>query len=167
METVSDSVIVNVTSELQVHLNHSAEVIVGAQASISLLNSKIVDVPEYHTTTWCMMGDIMKKLMSHESVIENIYLDSLMKEAREAHLLTVNIKTSVYDDMAQATSEASKVVSISASMTQLVTLGSGGCIDSMHHALNMGDHNIRVFQKTLTFLCNVVGTLEHKIHHLS
>ena len=37
----------------------------------------------------------------------------------------------------------------------------------MHHALNMGDQNIRVLQQTLTLLCNIVGTLEQKMYHLS
>ena len=37
----------------------------------------------------------------------------------------------------------------------------------MHHALNLGDQNIEVLQYTLTSLCNVVGTLEHKMHYLS
>ena len=37
----------------------------------------------------------------------------------------------------------------------------------MHHALNMGDQNIGVLQQTLTGFCNVVGTLEQKMHYLS
>ena len=37
----------------------------------------------------------------------------------------------------------------------------------MHHALNMRDKNIGVLQQTLTGLCNIVGTLEHKMHYLS
>ena len=37
----------------------------------------------------------------------------------------------------------------------------------MHHALNLGDQNIEVLQYTLTSLCNVFGTLEHKMHYLS
>ena len=69
------------------------------------------------------MGDIMKKLVLHESVLDNLDLDSLMKEARETHLLTVNIKTYVDDAMAQATSTAAKVVSVSATLTQLLTPG--------------------------------------------
>ena len=68
--------------------------------------------------------------------------------------------------MAQAPSAASKVGYISATLTQLVTPGSGICLDSMHHALNMGDHNIGVLQQTLTGICNVFGTLEQKMHHL-
>ena len=52
-------------------------------------------------------------------------------------------------------------------MTQLVTPGSGGRLDFMHHALNMGYQNIGVLQQTLTGFCNVVVTLEHKMHHLS
>ena len=50
---------------------HSAEVIVGAQASISLLNVNMGDVPEYHTTIWVAMGYIMNKLISHGSVMKN------------------------------------------------------------------------------------------------
>ena len=45
METIPDPVISRFITKLQVHLNHIAEVIVGYQASISLLNSKIGDVP--------------------------------------------------------------------------------------------------------------------------
>ena len=37
----------------------------------------------------------------------------------------------------------------------------------MNHALHMGYQNIGVLQQTLTGLCNVVGTLDHKIHYLS
>ena len=40
--------------------------------------------------------------------MDNLDLDLLMKEATEAHLLTVNIETYVDDDMAQATPEAAK-----------------------------------------------------------
>ena len=50
METMSDPVISRFITKLQVHLKHSAEVIFGDQASISFLNSKIGDMPEYHTT---------------------------------------------------------------------------------------------------------------------
>ena len=99
-------------------------------------------------------------MLSHGEVLDNLDLDSLMKEAREAHLLTVNIKTSVDDAMAQETSTAAKVRSVSATLTQLNTPGVGGCLDSMHHALNMGYQNIGVMQQTLTDLCNVVRTLE-------
>ena len=159
MDTISDPVIERFINDIQVRLNHSAEVIVGAQASISLLNSKIGDMPEDHTKIWCAMGDIMKKLVSHGSVMDNIDLDYLMKEAREAHLLTLNIKTSMDDDMAQATSTAAKVGSISATLTQLLTTGSGGRLDSMHHALNTGYQNIGVLQHSLNGLCNVFGTL--------
>ena len=59
-----------------------------------------------------------------------------MKEAREAHLLTVNIKTSVDDAMAQATSTAANVGYVSVILTQLLTLGAGGRLNSMHHDLN-------------------------------
>ena len=34
----------------------------------------------------------MKKLVSHGAVLDNPDLDSIMKEAREAHILTANIK---------------------------------------------------------------------------
>ena len=92
IETISDTLIDKFISKLQVHLNHSAEVIVGAQASISLRNSKIRDVPEDHRTIWCAMGDITKKLISHGAFLENIDLDSLMREAMEAYILTAKIK---------------------------------------------------------------------------
>ena len=82
METVSDPILSSFITKLQVHFNHSAEVIVGDQTSISLLKSKIGDVPEDHTTIWCLMGDIIKKFFSHVAVMGNLDLDSLMKEAR-------------------------------------------------------------------------------------
>ena len=167
MDTISDPVISRFITKLQVHFNLSAEVIFGDQASISLLDSNIVDVPEDHTTFFCAIGDIIKKLVSHGAVLDNLDLDSLMKEAREAYLLNVNIKTSVDDSMAQATSIAAKVLSASATLTQLLTPVSGGRIDSMHHDLNIGDQNIGVLQQTLTCLCNVVGTLDQKMHYLS
>ena len=69
--------------------------------------------------------------------------------------------------MTQETSASAKVVSIYSTLTQLVTTGAGGSLDYMHHALNMGDQNIGVLQRTLTDLGNVVGTLEQKMHHLS
>ena len=47
------------------------------------------------------MGDIIKNLDSHGSVQDNLELDSLTKEAREAQLLIVNMKTSVDDSLAQ------------------------------------------------------------------
>ena len=50
METISDPVISRFINKLHVYLNDSSEVIVAAQESISLLNSKIGDVPEYQTT---------------------------------------------------------------------------------------------------------------------
>ena len=65
METISDPVIPRFITKLQVHLNHSAEVIFGAQKSIYLLNRNTGDVTEYHTTIWCVMEDIMKNLVSH------------------------------------------------------------------------------------------------------
>ena len=88
------------------------------------------------------MGDTMKKLFSHGAVLDNLDLDLLMKEAREAHLLTMAIKASLDDAMAQATSTAAKVGSVSATLTQLLTPGSEVCLDSMHHDVNMEDHNI-------------------------
>ena len=45
METISDPIISSFITKLQVHFNHSAEVIVGDQAIISLLNRNIGDVP--------------------------------------------------------------------------------------------------------------------------
>ena len=81
--------------------------------------------------------------------------------------MTVKIKTSVDDTMAQATSTAAKVVSVSETLTQLLTPGAGGRLDYMYHALNMGYQNIGVLQQTLTGLCNVVGTLEQKMNYLS
>ena len=113
------------------------------------------------------MGDIMKNLVSRGSVMNNIDLYLLMKEAREAHLLTINTKTSVDDAISQATSTAVKVGSVSATLTQLLTPGAGGRLGSMHHSLNMGYQNIGVLQQTLTGFYNVVGTLEHNMHNLS
>ena len=166
-ETISDPVIARFITKIQVHLNRSAEVIVGDQVRIYLLKINIGDVPEYHKTIWCAMRDIMKKLVSHRAVLDNLDLDSLIQEARESRLLIVNIKTSVDDAMAQETSAAAKVGSISATLTQLVTKGSGGRLNSMHHSINMGDQNIGLLQHNLTGLCNVVGNLEQKIHYLS
>ena len=71
-----------VFSKLQLHLNHSAEVIVADQAIIFLINSKMVDVTEYHATIWVDMGYTVKKLISHGAFLENIDVDSLMKESR-------------------------------------------------------------------------------------
>ena len=113
------------------------------------------------------MGDTMKKLVSHGAVLDNLDLDLLIKEAMEAHLLTVNIKNYVDDDMAQATSTAAKVGSVSVNLTQIITPGVGGRLDSMHHTLNMGDQKIGVLKQTLTGLCNIVGNLEQKMHYLS
>ena len=36
----------------------------------------------------------------------------------------------------------------------------------MHHTINMVDQNIGLLQQNLTVICNVVGTLEQKMHHL-
>ena len=108
----------------------------------------------------------MKKLVSHGAVLDNLELDSIMKDDREAQPLTVNMKTSVDDAMAQATSKSAKVESVSATLTQLLTPGAGGRIISMHHALNMRDQNIGVLQQTLTGLCNLVGTSEQTMHYL-
>ena len=44
METISDLVISRSVAKLQVNFNHSAEVVVAAQASISFLKSKIEGV---------------------------------------------------------------------------------------------------------------------------
>ena len=89
-------------------------------------------MPEDHTNIWVAMGYIMNKLISHVSVLENIDFDALMKEAREAHLLTASIKTYVDNAMSRTTSAASKVGSVSASMTQLVTPRSGGWLYTTH-----------------------------------
>ena len=109
----------------------------------------------------------MKKLVSHGAVLDNLDLDSLMKEAREAHLLTVNILTSVDNSMAQATSTAAKVGSISMTLTQLLTPGPGGRLNTMHHDLNIGYQNIGVLQQTLTGMCNADGTLYQNMYYLS
>ena len=74
MKTISDPLISRFIAKLQVHLNHSTEVIFGVQASISLMNSKIGYIPEDHSKIWCAMGYIMKKLVSHGSVLDNIDL---------------------------------------------------------------------------------------------
>ena len=81
--------------------------------------------------------------------------------------MTVNIKTYADDSMAQATLTAAKLVSVSATLTQILTPGAGGHLSSMHSALNMGYQNIGVLKQTLTGLCNVVGTLDQKMHYLS
>ena len=83
---------VKFVTKIQVHMNHSAEVIVGAQARIYLLNSNIGDVPEDHTKIWCAMGYIINNFISHGTVLDNIDIYALTKESTEAHLLTVNIK---------------------------------------------------------------------------
>ena len=69
IETISDPVMAKFFSTLQSHLIHSAEVIVGNHASISLINSHIRDVPEDHTTIWVAMGYIMKRLIPHGEVL--------------------------------------------------------------------------------------------------
>ena len=122
-DTISDILIAKFFSKLQVHLSNSAEVIVGDQEKMYLLNSKMGDVTYYHTAIWYAMGDITKKLISHGVFLDNLNIDALMKEAREAHILTANKKTSVENAMAQATSAAYSVVSVSTTLTQLVTPG--------------------------------------------
>ena len=42
----------------------------------------VQDSYEDHTTIWCVMGDIMNKLVSHGSVLDNLELDFLIKESR-------------------------------------------------------------------------------------
>ena len=69
--------------------------------------------------------------------------------------------------MAQATTVAANVGSMFATLDQIITPRSGDCLDSMHHAQKVGDQNIGFLQHTLTVLCNVVETLEQKMHHLS
>ena len=49
IENISDIVMEELISKLQLHFNHIAEIIFGYQANISLLNSKMGDVPEDHT----------------------------------------------------------------------------------------------------------------------
>ena len=68
-----------VKKKLQLNLAHSAEVIVEAQASIYFLNSKMGDVKEDHSTSWLDMWDIMKKLILHGSVLEDLDVDVIMK----------------------------------------------------------------------------------------
>ena len=82
--------------------------------------------------------------------MNNIDMYVIMKKAREAHLLTVNIKTSVYDAMTQVMSASAKIGSMPATLTQLVTPAAGGSLYDMHHALNMGYQNIGVLQHSLT-----------------
>ena len=67
------------------------------------------------------MRDIMNKLILYGAVLEKLDVDALMKESREANLLTASIRTSVDNDIAQANSEVAQVGSVSASLTQLVT----------------------------------------------
>ena len=52
-------------------------------------------------------------------------------------------------------------------LNQLLTPGAGGRLESMYHALNMGDQNIGVLQQTFNGLCKVVGTFEQKMHYMS
>ena len=68
-----------VKKKLQLNLAHSAEVIVEAQASIYFLNSKMGDVKEDHSTIWLDMWDIMKKLILHGAVLEDLDVDVIMK----------------------------------------------------------------------------------------
>ena len=82
-------------------------------------------------------------------------------------MLNARIKTSVDNAMAQATSVDAQVGYVSLSINQLVTLGVGGSLYSIHQDLNMVDQNIRILQQTLTGLCNVVGTFDKNMHHLS
>ena len=125
-------------SKLQLYLTHSEELIVVSQRSIYLININMVDMPEYHTAILVAMGDITKKLILHGVVLENLDVDTLMKESREAHLMTASIKTSVDNDMTQPISAAAKVGSMSAFMTQIFTPGSVGRLYATHQALNMG-----------------------------
>ena len=64
-------------------------------------------------------------------------------------------------------SASAKVGSMSETLTQLVTTRSGGRLDSMQHALQMGDQDNVVLQQTFTGLCNVVRTLDQKMDNLS
>ena len=66
-------------------------------------------MPEYYTTIWVAMGDIMNKWISHGAVMQKPDVDALMKElyiAREANLLTVSIETYFDNAMVQSTSAA-------------------------------------------------------------
>ena len=69
--------------------------------------------------------------------------------------------------MEEATSESSSIGSVSVTLDQLVTPGSGGRLYAMHHAIRMGGQNIRVLQQTLTGIFNLTGTLEQKMHNMS
>ena len=86
------------------------------------------------------------------TVLNNTDLDFLMKESREVYLLTMNIKKYVDDAMAQVTLAASRVGSVSVTLTQFVTPVSDGRLYAMHHPMNLGDQNIGVLQQTLTGL---------------
>ena len=55
IEYISYPVMEKFISKIQVNLNHSVEIMVGVQVSISLLNRKMGDMPEDHTTIWCAM----------------------------------------------------------------------------------------------------------------
>ena len=68
--------------------------------------------------------------------------------------------------MAHVTPIAAKVGSVSATLTQLLTPGEGGCLYSMYHALNMEYQNIGVLEHSLTGLCNAVGNLEQNMNYL-
>ena len=70
----------------------------------------------------------------------------------------MKIQNYVDDAMAPEMSTAAKVGSFSATLTQPLTPGAGGCLDSMRHALNLVDQNVGVMQHSLTGFCNVVGT---------
>ena len=96
-------------SRMQLHLTQSVEMVVGSQLGISLLNINMGDVSEDHITIWVSMVYIMEKLILHRAVLEKLDVDCLMKEDREAYLLTASIKTSVDNDMVQATSAADQV----------------------------------------------------------
>ena len=116
--------------------------------------------PEDHTTIWGAMGNITEKLIIYGAVLEKLNVDGIMKEAREAHLITASIRKPVENSMSQATSSSAQVGSMSASLNQPVTLRAGGRLYVMHQYLNAGDQNIGVLQQNLTEICNVAGTLE-------
>ena len=71
IQTIADPVMADFISKLQLNLTHSAEVIVGSQAGIYVLNSNMGDVPEYHTTIWVAMRDIMKNWFHIEQCWKN------------------------------------------------------------------------------------------------
>ena len=125
-------------------MNHSAEIIVGDQARISLLNSNIGDMPEDHTTIWCAMGDTMKKLFSHGAVLDNLDLDLLMKEARVAHLLELNTKTILHEAMEQQTISIAKNGIVCSLNTRTAVLAAANPKESRYNPRKSIIYNIKL-----------------------